>query len=72
MNMPPPQWPPPETDCTRRPSISDPGRAVAVPLPVLRGADRVHDALAQDLGQRPAEALQQAKASRLTRTSLYS
>lgn len=43
----------------------DPGGLVALPAPALRGADRVHDALAQNLGQRPAEAAQQRIAERI-------
>ena len=59
--MPPPQCAPPDTDCTRCPlhlaSTTFDNRATAS----LGRADRVHDALAQHIRQRAAEALQQAE-----------
>ena len=59
--MPPPQWPPPLTDCTFLPVDVHPRVLVAVPPPRRRGADRFHHVLAQHLRQRPAPHLQRGE-----------
>src|SRR3989337_4069896 len=72
MNIPPPQWPPPDTDCTGAPSstiqeLSYPYQRQVRDAPI---GSMTYSASTPGSGRR--QMLSAASASTLTRTSLYS